>query len=501
MNISFFYSQRYYIFSIVFLVFLSRSIGIWSFALFDDAFISLRQGMNFFDHGVFHFNINERVTASSAPIFALISGLLYKIGFSPEFAIPVFNAVCDLLLCLLIIYRYQSTPFIGFVFSAIYLACFLVLRVSSGGMEASLFNLFMALALHNLTLGKYFLCGVILVLSVFIRLEAIIMLGIFFVYLALFERQGIWRFSIPSGIILGVLLGGMYFYYGNVLPHSVIAKSYVHGHIEDFLLNAFIVPLFGKHFLVLIGLSLGFVIYKKQYAIFKDTFLSIWLVFTFLYILAYCLKNPAIWAWYTIPIFPAVCLLISIAVYHFMQQFSECYQKNMPKIIYGAAIITNLYYANHFGENQARPYLHHATEQFCNTVKDTDVIAAIDIGVIGYYCYKNTILDLAGLASPKVVTAFAPKSSPFVFHEKMSQDIEQKFLNIILQEKPPYIIVFTDGQIMSTIMSTGLYTPIKKTSKTEPAIKTDIILPEDFKVDEWEQNYYFFQKKVQDSDS
>lgn len=492
MKDSFFYSQRYYILSIFFLVLLSRSIGIWSFALFDDAFISLRQGMNLFDHGVFHFNINERVTASSAPIFAIISGLLYKIGCSPEFSIPAFNAVCDLLLCLLIAYRYQSTPSIGLMFSAVYLACFSVLRVSSGGMEASLFNLFMALALHNLTLRKYLLCGVILALSIFVRLEALIMLSIFFVYLTLFERHGIWRFSISSGIILSVLLGSMYVYYGNILPHSVIAKSHVHGNMNDFLLAAFVTPLFGKYFIALIGLSLGFVIYKKQHTIFKDIFLSMWLVFTLLYILAYCIKNPAIWVWYTIPIFPSICLLISITFYYFMRQLSEYYQKNIPKFIYGTAIITHLYYANHFGENQARLYLHRSIEQFCNTVKDTDVIAAIDLGVIGYYCYKNTIVDLAGLASPKVVAAFSPNSSPFVFHEKMSQNVQQKFLNIISQEKAQYLILFTDGQIMRTIMNTGLYTPIQKILKTEPMIKTDIILPEDFKVNEWEQNYYIF---------
>lgn len=400
----------------------------------DDAYITFRYSSNLLQGNGLVYNPGERVLGTTTPVFAmLMAGVALPAGAShadfPVLANWV-NALADAVTCLILPLlgaRLGSRP-AGRVTAVLWAIAPWSVTFAIGGLETSLL---VALATGTFYLhlsGRPVAAALTASLALLTRPDSLIFIGPLAVArLVAWRRRETIRLRelaaffapLAAWAIVGLS------YYGSPVPHSIFAKAVAYrlppeaGLVR--LLQHYATPFVAHETLGTSWIPVGLVLYPALFLLGAITALRHRtaslpvLTYPWLYFAAYALANPLLFRWYLTPPLPTYMLLILIGVFRITRDVRTV----LPAYLFSAAAIALTANAwtlqpDH-GPDRPAPKMAYiqlellyqeAAEQLRPTLQPDQVLAAADIGALGYFTQAQ-VLDLLGLISP-ASTAYYP---------------------------------------------------------------------------------------------
>lgn len=421
-----------------FLIHSHKQNGYFGFPL-DDPWIHLTFAKNLVNYGSFSYFKNEIVTSgSTSPIYTLVLSVLFLLS-SNEYIISYAIGILFNILTVLIISRLVSLHFGEH--KALTLISVLIIAVqpklnliSVSGMETTMFIFLIASGIYFYKTANKVMLGVSLGLLIWCRPDGFVLwLAILIDYLLsknlkirndiglaekTFERKD---FFIAVLIAIGLTVVYFLFNYalsGTVLPNTYKAKIeyYQHNLRENFLrndvLNYFSNAEFIAAVLPFIAASLVILlrIFKKQ----KDQFL-IYLLFTFGLITTYYIHLPFAHRFgrYLMPVIPFYILFsvygVKLIAEFTTRKLNSASAANLLFILFFAlTIILSLVHLRKNSNEFVELCKYHNERHVAvglwikNNTPENAIIAAHDIGAIGFYGNRK-VIDMVGLVTPEVI--------------------------------------------------------------------------------------------------
>ena len=433
----------------------------------DDAFITFRYAQNLISgHGLVY-NPGEAVLGTTTPVYALLMtglGLLGGGAQAPFPTISIFvNAIADSLTCWLLIKLGEALGYrrAGLSAAIIWAIAPYSVTFAIGGMETSLFVLMMVSTLYLHSTNKPIWAALLASLSLLTRPDALLFIAPLVIERLRFaaiqwrkDRQinrsmvnEIATFCLP--ITCWAVFG--FLAYGNPIPNSILAKVAAYHLPADAaltrLLQHFGTPFFGHQIFDNWWIGAGFVIYLTLYLIGASGAVRnkkiTWPIFAFpwIYLIAFAIANPLIFRWYLTPPLPFYFLGIFIGVERLSQHWKP---PALLVIVASLAFISTLFgwtlHPDH-GPNRPAPKMAYielellyrrAAEELQGRIQSDQVLAAGDIGVLGYYTSAR-ILDTIGLISPQSLSYYPIPDSAYVINYAIPK-------NLILESNPDYFV-------------------------------------------------------------
>lgn len=421
-----------------FLIHSHKLNGYFGFPL-DDPWIHLTFAKNLIEYGSFSYFKNEVVTSgSTSPIYTLILSVLFLIS-SNEYIISYVLGILFNILTVLIIFKLVSLHFgehkVLTLLSVLIIAVQPKLNlISVSGMETTMFIFLIVSGVYFYKTANKILLGIFLALLIWCRPDGFVLwLAILVDYLLsknskiknevglagkAFERKD---FFIAILIAVGLTVGYFLFNYilsGTILPNTYKAKLeyYQHNLRENFLRNDVLNYFSTSEFIaVVLPFIIGsFVIVLKLIKKQKDQFL-IYLLFTFGLIITYYIQLPFAHRFgrYLMPVIP---FYILISVYGFkliaeftIKKMNSASTANLLFILfYGLTIILSIVHLKKNSDEFTELCKYHNERHVAaglwikNNTPENAIIAAHDIGAIGFYGNRK-VIDMVGLVTPEVI--------------------------------------------------------------------------------------------------
>jgi arabinofuranosyltransferase len=433
----------------------------------DDAYITFRYARNILlGHGLVY-NPGEAVLGTTTPLYAFLLSLLAWISGGVNADFPgialIINTIADAMTCLLIyLLAYEfGHPRTGFATALIWAVSPMSVTFAIGGMETSL-----VICLITATFYFHFkrrpiaaaLCGAMSILARPDALLAVLPLLLLRVYQSFpGKRKGrnnsihfseLLAFGVP--LLFWILIA--WNYYGSPIPHSITAKTsaYLLAPGESFirLLQHYSTPFMGQMTLgsqwVWIGLFLYPILFGlgSLYLIRQRSESWVWLAYPWVYLSVFSMANPLIFRWYLAPPLPALMMGILLG----SERISADLRTPLPTYLIAAAAFVLTLNAwtllpDH-GLKRPAPEMafikleqlyQEVGEELRPLVKTGDVIAAGDIGALGYYS-RAPILDTLGLVSPEVDHYYPIPEDQIITNYAIPADL-------IIETQPQYLVV------------------------------------------------------------
>ena len=377
----------------------------------DDAFITFRYAENLAQGLGFVYNAGEPVLGTTTPLFTLILACLSLIGLEiPSAAIAVSMVASGL--TAIIIYRFAihlRFTTLAWLPTVAYILWPRSLVVDTCGMETALFTLLITATFYYQAKRLTIYALAASTLSALTRPEGFLVVGILLT-INLYREPHRWRqlFLVTGMLILPWLISATV-YFGSPIPNSVAAKAVLYaelGHLSTWgtlvYLLAWHTPFGGlMSAMALLG---GWWLNKKQNfgwpaAIFLVGLLAF-----------YCLSQARMFFWYVGPIYPLYFIFAMAAACWAVDRFDWLRTKrtlfrNLSLIaiclVFGYAWRAPVIYYSNLQEIQAKA--HYEVGVYLGAkVADHEVVAAEDVGYMGYYS-KKRFIDRDGLVSPEVI--------------------------------------------------------------------------------------------------
>ncbi len=465
----------------------------------DDAFITFRYAQNLISgHGLVY-NPGEAVLGTTTPVYALLMTGLGLLDGGAQASFPVIativNAMADSLTCCLLIKLGETLGYrrAGLSAAIIWAIAPYSVTFAIGGMETSLFVLMMVSTFYLHSTNRPIWASLSASLSLLTRPDALLFIGPLAIErlrrLAMQwhkERQipqsgvkEIATFSLP--VACWAVIG--YLAYGNPIPHSILAKVAAYHLPSDAaltrLLQHYGTPFLGQEILGNWWIGAGFVIYLTLYLIGASGTArkkkSTWPLFVFpwAYLIVFAIANPLIFRWYLTPPLPFYILGIFIGVERLGQHWKP---PALLAIVASLAFFSTLFgwtlHPDH-GPNRPAPKMAYielellyrrAAEELQGRIQPDQVLAAGDIGALGYYTNAR-ILDTIGLISPQSLSYYPIPDSAYVINYAIPKEL-------ILESNPDYFVTlevyirktlrddetFNAQYIVDTRFQTDIYT-------------------------------------------
>lgn len=411
----------------------------------DDAYITFRYARNILAGEGFVFNPGQRVMGTTTELYTLLMTGLGALSGGPQADFPwialIVNALADVGTALLL---WQIGKRSGFELAgaaaglAWGIAPFSV-TFAIGGLETSLYVFLLTLAVWSYLARRGWLTALAAALSLLTRPDALILLGpLALDWLIRGFRNKDERVRLHE-ILIAILpvlawLAFAALYFGSPVPHSVQAKlgAYRLGPEEGLvrLLQHYATPfLWQNWFPTPIAVGLGIVLFPFLSfvgivrLVKKESRLAAWAVYPWLYLIVFAAANPLIFRWYLTPPLPAYFLFIFAGLEDILTQLTAARGYRLaPAWLRGLLVL--LVFAPMLGGllSEWRLRLDHgpqrpapemafiqlellyrqAADQIAPRLTSQSVLAAGDVGVLGYYTPAR-ILDLVGLNSPEAL--------------------------------------------------------------------------------------------------
>jgi arabinofuranosyltransferase len=436
----------------------------------DDAFITFRYARNLLAGSGFVFNAGQHVLGTTTPLYTLVmaalAGGLHSSNY-PWLALLV-NALADGATCLLLVplgHRLSGTRVVGVGAALLWAISPMSVTFAVGGMETSAFILLLVAAAYLYLAGRTRAAAVASALLLLARPDGVLLLAP--LGLDLVVRQArLRRFpAAEAALFLAVVLPWVLFaslYFGSAIPHSITAKSlaYQHPPLEALvrLLQHYGTPFFEHNLLGTYWTPIGFIVYLTLSVsgglmmIRRDTRAWPIAVFPWLYFAAYAAANPLIFRWYLPPPLPFYFLLILTGIQRVLMEASAAWgarrpaqaQRWMAVPVAAFAVLSLRAWTlrpDHGPSTPAPQMAWHLLElyyagvgrELAPSVTATTVIAAGDVGALGYYSGAR-ILDTVGLMSPEA-SAYFPLELEFYSSNYAIPP------QLILDQRPDYIVL------------------------------------------------------------
>jgi hypothetical protein len=393
-------------------------IAFWSYTdwTIEDGMIVGRIARNFARSGVLSFNTGEVVSSATSPLFALMAGVLVKAGLDPISAVRVLGLLAGI-----------ATAYIFYASACAYLPQRFALLTSLSytllpttvaynlcGLETPLYTLACMAALFTSMRRRHRTALLYGALALVFRPDGLVVLGVVLA-VAMFEAVGyrqrvLW--AMPAALVLCINFGVHYAAFGEIIPHTMIAKSGAyHIHVVNNVARYLWQMLFSQpaglalYALASAGLPVAIRVNKRT------GLLIIWYV---LYHLAFMLRAP-LFDWYLQPptfvvvffagfaIWKVVVFLTSRPILHGNRWAPLLWPTCLLGLILLAGFAANVRYMG--GKLINREYernVREAAGRWLNqNAKADDLVFTESLGYIGYY-NNNPLVDWPGLVSADI---------------------------------------------------------------------------------------------------
>jgi hypothetical protein len=470
-----FRNKDYYIYFVITII--ARALSAIPITYFDDAFITFRYARNLAEGFGFVFNPGEQVLSVTGPLWGLIITPFFLISNNAEFLVLIFNILIEAAIVFVTAkYLFGKDNTIPFLFFLIfYLISPITARINIGSMEMNLFILLSITALILFNREKI-LYGISLsAILVFIRPEGVVLLFVLLAYLLFYKRNNALFFKslILSLILISIPLLIQFYYYGSILPQSVIAKSGIEAQPFFVVVNNF---LFSDALCII---SLPFFIIGILLK--KDRFHKILIIWAGLFFLSYLIRRPLVWTWYPALVHYVMFIFASYGINKLITKLNiiRFFDKEYIRFtLYIFIILLWIIIAIKFGESPVENDIYRPMAEYGKQeeFKGKSIMAS-DIGIVGYAFPDSYIIDTEGLVSPKVVFSDSYKTKILKF--------DPDYISVIAIRKN--IELFKNDSILS-----ASYIPIRRFSiQGEKELYPN---PEHL-TDGWAQDYILFKKK------
>lgn len=446
----------------------------------DDAYITFRYAHNLVTGLGFVYNPGQQVLGTTTPLYTLLmAGLALTLRTENYPAIALWvNALADGLTCALLValgFLASGKRHTGLAAGALYAIAPYSVTFAIGGMETSVCVLLLVLTALFYLKGQN-AWAFTAALALLNRPDALIFIGPIGLGYAIRafvsgRSRSVTPLSTwlkPAAFFLAPTLLWALFaaaYFGSPLPHSITAKTAAYNldSTEAFvrLLQQYATPFFEQLSFPSTPALLVFLVAYFTLAVIgllrayrhNSKTLTISL-YPFLYFAVFAVANPLIFRWYLTPPLPFYILLILIgldAVTEGIGQLANRYFKGLPAIaailfaapcLAFALLCARAWVAqpDHGPQRPAPDMAWFKLEQLytqvgkelAGEVKPETVIAAGDIGALGYFS-RATILDTLGLISPQSTAYYPLPPEQLVINYAISADL-------IADQRPNYVV-------------------------------------------------------------
>ncbi|MCE5209795.1 MAG: hypothetical protein LLG42_16010 [Chloroflexi bacterium] len=451
----------------------------------DDAYITFRYAQNILDGNGFVYNPGERVLGTTTPLYTLLMVLSGWLAGGSGAPFPwlslVINAAADALTCLLLLRLGRhlraketvATPVAGACAALAWAVAPFSVTFAIGGLETSLYVFLLTATVTAYVEKRSTATALCAVLALLTRPDALILVGPLLLdrFWQAFRHQDRIK-PLEAIVFLLPAVGWLVFsslYFGSPIPHSVTAKTAAyHLSAEEGLIRLLqhYATLFHQDdYLGSVGIGVGLVLFVSLYIAgivfaWKNTpRLRAWLVYPALYLAVYAVANPLIFRWYLTPPLPALFLLVFFAAEHLLKELFKV--KEQPEnrdtgrstffrtrvlvpIILALPLLSLVnawtLHPDH-GPNRPAPEMAYikleliyqqVAEWLAPQLQPGEVLAAGDVGVLGYYT-RARILDTVGLNSRQSVKYYPLPDEAYVINYAISSDL-------IIDEQPDWLV-------------------------------------------------------------
>ncbi len=434
----------------------------------DDAYITFRYARNLIEgHGMVY-NPGERVLGTTTPLYTLLlagSGLLWGGSQAPFPVIAlIINAISDALVCILLILlaKQLGFPRAGISAALIWAIAPMSVSFAIGGMETSFFIALMLATLYMELTDRPVMGAALASLSMLTRPDALL----FLLPLAA-ERM---RRTLPQGrfnphpfpitlkeaaaliIPYGIWAAAAIPFYGSPLPRSMAAKVVAYQLPPEAatirLLQHYATPFLGHLTFGIPWIGIGLVLFILLFGLgallIMRKNITAWPIVAYpvVYFAAFSIANPLIFRWYLAPPLP----LYFLGIFFGVERLARDLRSPIPAYVlavlaFGLTLRGWVLHPSH-GPDRPAPdmayirlelFYQDAAQLLLDELAPGDVIAAGDIGALGYYTDAH-ILDTVGLISSKSQEYYPAPEELYVINYAIPPAL-------ILDQKPDFLVI------------------------------------------------------------
>ncbi len=442
----------------------------------DDAYITFRYARNLAEGLGFVYNPGQRVLGTTTPLYTLVMALAWRLGLRdlPGVALAL-NAAADAGTAVLLYWmgwRWAGSRIVAVGAGLAWALSPMSVTFAIGGMETSVVILALTAAFVAYAAGRSRLSAAVMAVAVLTRPDALIGAALLWGDMALrpllARDMGPWRVRLrrlpwaEAAIFAGILAPWLLFatgYFGSPLPQSVQAKVRAY-HMAEFqallrLIQHLSTPffehrLFGR-FWPAVGLPLYLVLYLGGGLRLVRGEGRTWpfVLYPLAYVALFSAANPLLFRWYLAPPLPFYFLGILTGVAGLLTDASG--RPGRARVGgWATGLVTALLLCSSLQEYTLHPdhgidrpapemawyklelLYRQAAEEVRGRLQPGDVVAAADIGAVGWYT-GATILDTLGLISPEALPYYPLDPSLLVISYAIPAEL-------IRAEQPDYLI-------------------------------------------------------------
>jgi arabinofuranosyltransferase len=460
-------------------VIVAHLVSIYSFYLYDDAFITFRYARNLAEGHDFVYNIGERVQGISTPLWGLLLAGVHAVGLNLELWSRLLGLLLDVVV-LGLVWRYlrarqQTLTALLCVF--LFAADPYLVKNATGGMEAALF-LLATVGACMLTLRKsYHAAAIVAGLSAFIRPEGLLFAVCLLIFVSIEHRVVPWK-SLLVG--LAVVAGGIalqYGYYGDFIPQSVRGKMALPHTWEGLWSLVFFPRRDPVQFVLTLTALAGLPCAWK-----RSPLVRVYSFWCAALVAAWAITGAHLWSWYCVPVWFWKVLVTSVAGGELLARWKGLSSTGRQNLLtYGATaliVISWILLAVTIERDRMETNVYSRILQW-SAGKDfrSQRAYAMDFGAFGYYTGMK-ILDEPGLVWPAALTTYR-------------NDLHA----ILLGEKPEWAYVTCYDRNLDVMRAPDVaqcYVPVWRVSMSGDTT----LNPESFRVSKtWTADFILFKRR------
>lgn len=438
----------------------------------DDAYITFRYARSILAGSGFVYNPGDKVLGTTTPLYTLTMTVLGALTGGPNAPFPdislVVNAFADALTSFLLwrIGKQLKFESAGLLAAAAWAVAPFSVTFSIGGMETSVYILSLVGLIWSYLGKRMVWCGVTASLAFLTRPDALILIGLIGmdVLLEMIKKRtpaGAWKGPAIFLLISGMWLGFAWWYFGSPLPHSMMAKSLAYRlNPEDGLIRLiqhYADPFMDENTFGPASIWYGIFLYPFLFivggmaALRKNATSHLWVWFPWVYFMVFAFFNPLLFRWYLSPPLPVYFLMIFIGGIVILEavlaqlKTSQSWSRGLKMALCALPLLLLInawtFRPDHANQRPAPEMAfiklellyRDAAETIIPSLKPGDVVAAGDVGVLGYFT-GATILDTVGLNSPIASRYYPADSRIYAINYAIPA-------NLILDQRPEYVVI------------------------------------------------------------
>lgn len=478
------------------LVLACRAVALWTWPIYDDAFITFRYARNWAEGAGLVYNPGEPwepVLGTSTLGFTALLACFQRLGADPTWFAPLFNLACDLASAWILLELCDRRRIVASAALAGFAALPQLSRISAGGMEAPLFALAALATALGFERRLWTRAGCAAALAALVRPEGVLLVVLVLVCGWRVREAGaprgraLRRLALPIVAVGALAMLFVLANFGDLVPQSVHAKLAMEQDADwrAVLLRELTIvqQALAPHPALLLALPL--IAWGARRAFLRSAGLRLLTLFALAITLSYLAARPHVWGWYFFVPLVAWCTWVGLGLEGLVARLHARGMKlpertSAPMLLCGAAgfLFASFTIAAVVRRSPVQARVYQPLERWARATSRLQPharILASDIGAIGW-AWSGTVLDSEGLTWPQAALYGLPN--------RMIREFRPEYL-LIVAERPRLEHFLGEPQ------TCGKYVPIARFSvdgESELAPALESLPPA------WKQDYLLYRR-------